>query len=97
MFRTRAVTPDCYNRAVTSEPLHPRRCTQLSTQPFQEGSGPNGGAGGRGCPVTVGGEPKMSVTQPHAWFKANATNSGGFSAVCMLTAQRLYAALDRKV
>ena len=64
---------------------------------FQEGSGPYGGAGGRGCPVTVAGEQRSSITTARRWFKANATNSGGYSAVCMLTAQRLYEALGRAV
>lgn len=64
---------------------------------FQAGSGPYGGAGGRGCPVTIEGKQDVSITPAQQWLKANATNSGGFSAVCMLTAQRLYAALDKKV
>ena len=64
---------------------------------FQEGSGPNGGAGGSGCPIEIDGKPAVSRTTALQWFKANATNAGGFSAVCMLTAQRLYAALDKKV
>ena len=54
---------------------------------FQQGSGPNGGAGGRGCPSGIAG--RNSVTTPHAWFSANATNVGGFSAICALTAQYL--------
>ena len=60
---------------------------------FQAGSGPYGGAGTRGCPVSVRGQVKRSMTEAQHWFKANATNSGGFSAVCMLTAQRLYDSL----
>eukprot|EP00036_Acanthoecidae_sp_10tr_P013724 CAMPEP_0206288726 /NCGR_PEP_ID=MMETSP0106_2-20121207/1760_1 /ASSEMBLY_ACC=CAM_ASM_000206 /TAXON_ID=81532 /ORGANISM="Acanthoeca-like sp., Strain 10tr" /LENGTH=598 /DNA_ID=CAMNT_0053719279 /DNA_START=1 /DNA_END=1797 /DNA_ORIENTATION=+ len=54
---------------------------------FQSGSGPNGGADGRGCPSGVNGQP--SITRPYAWFRANATNVGGYSAVCALTAQYL--------
>lgn len=64
---------------------------------FQVGSGPYGGAGGRGCPVTVAGEKASSRTTAHQWFASNATNSGGFSAICMLTAQRLYLALEKRV
>ena len=64
---------------------------------FQTGSGPKGGAGGSGCPIEIDGKPAVSRTPALQWFKANATNAGGFSAVCMLTAQRLYAALDKKV
>ena len=45
---------------------------------FMQGSGPNGGSGGK------------TGTPNRQWFKANATNSGGASAVCMLTAAYLY-------
>jgi hypothetical protein len=59
---------------------------------FQAGSGPNGGKGG--CKTTAG---TPSITTGHNWFKANATNSGGTSAICMLTAQYLYASLKGAV
>eukprot|EP00041_Stephanoeca_diplocostata_P014092 m.253041 g.253041 ORF g.253041 m.253041 type:complete len:265 (-) comp19575_c0_seq5:104-898(-) len=50
---------------------------------FNAGSGPNGGAGGKGCTTSSG---DRSITQSQVWFTANATNSGGASANCMLTA-----------
>eukprot|EP00035_Acanthoeca_spectabilis_P030576 m.9951 g.9951 ORF g.9951 m.9951 type:complete len:466 (+) comp4252_c0_seq1:51-1448(+) len=51
---------------------------------FMQGSGPNGGTGKTGTPL-------------RQWFKANATNSGGSSAVCMLTAAYLYSHLGGAV
>lgn len=54
---------------------------------FQEGSGPNGGAGGRGCPTSHPGE--KSITPALQWLTLNRTNVGGASAVCVLTAHRL--------
>ena len=62
---------------------------------FQEGSGPYGGAGGRGNCKTSAGLP--SITPALTWFTANATNSGGASAVCMLTAAYLYESMGGKV
>ena len=52
---------------------------------FQEGSGPNGGAGGRGCPTSHPGE--KSITPALQWLTLNRTNVGGASAVCVLTAR----------
>jgi hypothetical protein len=52
---------------------------------FMQGSGPNGGSGGK------------TGTVAHQWFKSNATNSGGASAVCMLTAAYLYKHLEGQV
>jgi hypothetical protein len=54
---------------------------------FQEGSGPNGGAGGKGCPTSHPGE--KSITPALQWLTLNRTNIGGASAVCVLTAHRL--------
>eukprot|EP00039_Didymoeca_costata_P031065 m.32950 g.32950 ORF g.32950 m.32950 type:complete len:465 (+) comp8471_c0_seq1:55-1449(+) len=51
---------------------------------FQSGSGPNGGTGVK-CNVAGG----VSRTTAFNWFTANATNSGGASANCLLTAQYL--------
>ena len=59
---------------------------------FQAGSGPNGGSGG--CATSKGAK---SITKGLQWFKANATNSGGTSAICMLTAQYLFENLGGKV
>ena len=56
---------------------------------FEQGSGPNGGRGG--C-ATTSGQP--SITVAHQWLRSNATNAGGFSAICMLTAQALLQSLD---
>jgi len=67
-------------------------CRQGSASFFQAGSGPNGGRGG--C-KTSDGQP--SLTAPLQWFKANATNAGGASAICMLTAQYLHAAMGGQV
>lgn len=64
---------------------------------FQAGSGPAGGAGGHGCAVSVHGKTVHSITPARRWIKSNSTNAGGFSAVCMLTAQRLHAALQGRV
>ena len=50
------------------------------------GSGP--GSNG-GCNTSAGGR---SVTPNKQWLLSNASNAGGFSAVCLLTAQRLYEA-----
>jgi hypothetical protein len=58
---------------------------------FQEGSGPNGGAGGRGCATSHPGE--MSITPAHEWVTLNRTNVGGASAICVLTAHRLATAM----
>ena len=56
---------------------------------FQQGSGPNGGSGNhsRGhCKTSTG----VRVSTPaSSWFTANAVNAGGYSAICLLTAQRL--------
>merc|ERR1712146_75060 len=38
-----------------------------------------------------------SVTPSHQWLTANASNAGGFSAVCLLTAQRVFDALGGTV
>ena len=58
---------------------------------FQSGSGPNGGAGGKGCPTSVPGE--TSITPALRWTTVNRTNVGGASAVCMLTAHALAEAM----
>ena len=66
---------------------------------FQSGTGPNGGTGEK-CSSGLPAGPNnhnISSTTPYEWFKSNASNSGGYSAVCMLTAQRLYVALGKKV
>eukprot|EP01050_Picozoa_sp_SAG11_P016702 SAG11_NODE_2312_length_3537_cov_11.743455_2_plen_447_part_00 len=52
------------------------------------GSGPGGGSGKR-CKTSSG---VYSVTPSKSWFTANATTAGGFSAVCLLTVQRLHEA-----
>lgn len=57
---------------------------------FQVGSGP----GGQGCKTS---DNRTSSTPRKQWLTANATNSGGFSAVCLLTAQRVFDALDGTV
>ena len=61
---------------------------------FQMGSGPNGGSGNhsRGhCKTSAG----VVVSTPStSWFTADAANSGGFSAICLLSAQRLYEAFE---
>jgi hypothetical protein len=61
---------------------------------FQMGSGPNGGSGNhsRGnCKTSTG----VRVSTPStSWFTADAVNSGGFSAICLLSAQRLYLAFE---
>ena len=62
---------------------------------FQAGSGPHGSAGGRGNCLTSSGLP--SITPNQVWFTANATNSGGASAVCMLTAANLYKSMGGQV
>ena len=62
---------------------------------WQGSASPFGRAGG--CSISVDGRTQKSVTPAHVWFNSNATNAGGFSAVCMLTAQRLYLALAKRV
>lgn len=57
---------------------------------FQAGSGPNGGAGASHCKTSAG---TASVTPATTWFTANASNAGGASAVCLLTAQYLAEAM----
>merc|ERR1719453_662169 len=61
---------------------------------FQAGSGPNGGSGRARC-KTSSGQPSVTPTQK--WFTATAANAGGASAVCMLTAQKIYKSLGGKV
>ena len=53
---------------------------------FEAGSGPNGGAGHANCKTSTG---QPSITTEKVWFTANASNAGGTSAVCLLTAQYL--------
>ena len=61
---------------------------------FQSGSGPNGGAGKGHCKTSR----NQSIFTPTTeWFTANATNAGGASAVCLLTATRLYNSMKGKV
>lgn len=60
---------------------------------FQAGSGPNGGAGVH-CKTSSG---ESSNTPAQRWFTSSATNAGGASAVCMLTAQRVFEAMDGQV
>ena len=62
---------------------------------FQAGSGPGGGAGGNGKCHTSSGA--TSVTPARTWFKTNATNSGGASAICLLTAAALFRSLGQNV
>lgn len=57
------------------------------------GSGPAGGAGKR-CQTSSG---VASVTPSKRWFVANASTAGGFSAVCLLTVQRLHEANHGRV
>ena len=61
---------------------------------FQEGSGPNGGAGRAMCHTTSGAP---SLTPARQWLTTNATNAGGASAVCLLTAAALFRQLGGKV
>jgi len=61
---------------------------------FQSGSGPNGGSGAAHCKTSAN---ESSATPALTWLAANASNAGGFSAVCMLTAQELYHSLGGKV
>lgn len=60
---------------------------------FQSGSGPNGGTGTH-CKTSSN---ESSTTVPFKWFTGNATNAGGCSAVCLLTATRLYTSMKGKV
>jgi len=60
---------------------------------LQQGSGPHGGAGQR-CRTSSG---NASITPKQRWFTARAENAGGASAVCMLTAQRLFEAFQGEV
>ena len=53
---------------------------------FQQGSGPNGGAGVSYCRTSAGAP---SLTPAQSWVVANASNAGGMSAVCLLTAAYL--------
>jgi hypothetical protein len=65
---------------------------------FQSGSGPNGGTGETCAITTIDGKKGTSGPTPaFQWFASNATNSGGYSANCLLTAQRLHAALGGQV
>ena len=57
------------------------------------GSGPGGGAGKK-CKTSSGA---TSVTPAKTWFMANASTAGGFSAVCLLTVQRLHEASNGTV
>jgi sialate O-acetylesterase len=61
---------------------------------FQAGSGPNGGAGSVHCKTTTN---ESSITPAFEWHTANATNAGGFSANCMLTAADLYKSLGGSI
>ena len=61
---------------------------------FQQGSGPFGGAGGAACRTSDG---KPSVTPLRQWFATNASNAGGASAVCALTAAALFTSLGGSV
>ena len=56
-------------------------------------SGPGGGAGKK-CQTSAG---TASVTPSHSWFITNASTAGGFSAVCLLTAQKLYESMGARV
>ena len=60
---------------------------------------PHGGSGtkGPGWKACMTSDNTTSITAATRWFKANATNSGGASAICMLTAQYLYKSLGSKV
>jgi len=61
---------------------------------FQMGSGPHGGRGKVRCNTSSG---EGSATPAKIWLKTNATNAGGASAVCLLTAQRLFEHLGGNV
>ena len=61
---------------------------------FQAGSGPNGGSGHALCKTSSN---ESSLTPALEWHDANASNAGGFSAVCMLTAAGLFHSLGGSV
>jgi hypothetical protein len=83
--RSKTQTPQQALDALTSTPIRFY---------FQSGSGPNGGAGKGHCLTSKNESIYTPTTQ---WVTANATNAGGMSAVCLLTATRLFTSMNGQV
>jgi len=64
---------------------------------FWQSGDSNGGAGSTAGPQNVCTDAVTKATPQLQWIAANATNAGAASAVCVLTAQRLRAALGGSV